>query len=160
MDRHEFVEKLHREWETSPRWRGIRRPYTPEDVWRLRGSVEIEHTLARRGTARLWKLLHEKPYVPALSAITGNQAIEEVQAGPEAIYVSGWQVAGDMNEAGQGHPDQRLYPSDSIPQLLPRLNQAPLPADQIPPLKGRGDWPPESLGPPVPAPQHRVRGGP
>ncbi|MGH7753087.1 MAG: isocitrate lyase, partial [Gemmatimonadales bacterium] len=123
-------------------WRGITRPYSPEDVWRLAGSVRIEHTLARRGSRRLWDLMHAEPYVPALSAVTGNQAIQEVKAGLQAIYVSGWQVAGDMNDAAEIYPDQSLYPSDSVPHLVARINNALLRADQIHHLNGVNgiDW--------------------
>ncbi|MEJ2186241.1 MAG: isocitrate lyase [Gemmatimonadota bacterium] len=131
MDRQTFIEELERRWARDPRWRGIERPYGPEDVWRLRGTVPVEHTLARRGAARLATLLAEEPYVASLSAITGNQAIQEVKAGLKAIYLSGWQVAGDMNDAGEVYPDQSLYPADSVPNLVARLNNALLRADQI-----------------------------
>jgi isocitrate lyase len=113
------------------RWRGIQRPYTPEDVVRLRGTVEIEHTLARRGAERLWGLLHEEDHVAALGALTGGQAVQMVKAGLEAIYLSGWQVAADANLAGQTYPDQSLYPANSVPALVRRLNSALLRADQI-----------------------------
>ena len=118
-------------WETNPRWKGIERTYTPGDVARLRGSVEIEHTLARLGAERLWHLLHRESYVPALGAMTGNQAVQQVKAGLQAIYVSGWQVAADANNAGQMYPDQSLYPADSVPNLVRRINQALQRADQI-----------------------------
>src|SRR6202051_475663 len=120
-------------WQTSPRWRGITRPYTQHDVNRLRGSFQVEHTLARHGAERLWNLLHEAAdsYVPALGAMTGNQAIQQVKAGLKAIYVSGWQVAADANNAGQMYPDQSLYPADSVPNLVRRINQALMRADQI-----------------------------
>ena len=97
MDRNDFISDLQRDWAASPRWRGITRPYSAADVWKLRGSLPIEYTLARHGAARLWKLLHEEAYVPALSAVTGNQAIQEVRAGLKAVYVSGWQVAGGLH---------------------------------------------------------------
>ncbi|MHB2019448.1 MAG: isocitrate lyase [Candidatus Xenobia bacterium] len=132
----QFVAETTRTWESSPRWKGIRRPYTAADVWRLRGSYFIEHSIAKLGTERLWELLHREAYVPALSAITGNQAIEQVQAGLLAIYVSGWQVAADMNESAQMYPDQSLYPSDSVPALLRRINNALLRADQIRHMRG------------------------
>jgi len=113
------------------RWEGIHRPYGAEDVARLRGSVTIEHTLARMGAERLWELLNTRDYVPALGALTGGQAVQQVKAGLEAIYLSGWQVAADANLAGQTYPDQSLYPANSVPQVVRRLNQALLRADQI-----------------------------
>ncbi|MFQ5663992.1 MAG: isocitrate lyase [Terriglobia bacterium] len=128
-----------RNWNAAPRWKGIARPYTADDVVRLRGSVQIEHTLARLGAQRFWDLLHTEPYVPALGALTGNQAIQQVQAGLPAIYVSGWQVAGDANDAGQMYPDQSLYPVDSVPNLVRRINNALLRADQIHHADGRND---------------------
>ena len=106
-----------RTWKTDARWSGIERPYTAADVERLRGTVQVEHSLARLGAERLWELMQSRTHVPALGAMTGNQAIEMVEAGLEAIYVSGWQVAGDANSAGQVYPDQSLYPADSVPQL-------------------------------------------
>jgi isocitrate lyase len=137
-----FVARLRERWDTDPRWRGITRPYTPADVWRLRGTVALEHTLARRGAARLWELIATEPHVAVLSAITGNQAIQEVRAGLKAIYLSGWQVAGDMNSAGEVYPDQSLYPANSVPQLVDRLNRALLRADQIHHQRGDDtvDW--------------------
>ncbi|MCY0876981.1 MAG: isocitrate lyase [Firmicutes bacterium] len=124
------------------RFSGIRRPYSTGDVERLRGSLSIEYTLARRGSAQLWRLLHEEPYIPALGALTGNQAIQQVRAGLKAIYVSGWQVAADANVSGQVYPDQSLYPSNSVPLLVQRLNQALQRADQIDHVEGRHeiDW--------------------
>jgi isocitrate lyase len=116
---------------TSTRWDGIERPYTSEDVERLRGSVQVEHTLARLGAERLWELLQHEDYVPALGALTGGQAVQMVKAGLKAIYLSGWQVAADANLAGQTYPDQSLYPSNSGPALVKRLNNALLRADQI-----------------------------
>ena len=113
------------------RWEGIERPYAEEDVERLRGSVQVEHTLARLGAERLWRLLQEEPYVAALGALTGGQAVQMVKAGLKAIYLSGWQVAADANLAGQTFPDQSLYPSNSAPALVRRLNQALLRADGI-----------------------------
>jgi len=118
-------------WQTSPRWSGINRPYTPQDVQRLRGSLMIEHTVARRGAERLWEMLNTESYVPALGAMTGNQAVQQVKAGLKAIYVSGWQVAADANNAGQMYPDQSLYPADSVPNVCRRINQALQRADQI-----------------------------
>jgi isocitrate lyase len=130
MEKTAFVQKLEHRW-ADPRWAGITRPYRAEDVWRLRGTVDVEHSLARQGAARLWKLLGDPGCVSALSAMTGNQAIQEVRAGLKAIYVSGWQVAGDMNDAGQVYPDQSLYPSNSVPHLVRRINNALMRADQI-----------------------------
>ncbi|MDP8974657.1 MAG: isocitrate lyase [Actinomycetota bacterium] len=124
------VAEIQREWE-GPRWEGIERPYTAEDVARLRGTVRIEHTLARLGAERLWELMHERPFVRALGALTGNQAVQQVKAGLEAIYLSGWQVAADANLAGQMYPDQSLYPANSVPHVVKRINQALQRADQI-----------------------------
>src|SRR6266568_1806459 len=124
-------------WTTDPRWSGITRPYSYSDVLRLRGSIQIEYTLARLGAERLWNLMHTDPYVPALGAITGNQAIEMVQAGLKAIYGSGWQVAADGNTAGDVYPDQSLYPCDSAPNLVKRINRALLRADQIESAEGK-----------------------
>jgi isocitrate lyase len=128
---------LEAEWRTSSRWAGIARPYAQKDVEQLRGSVHIEHTLARLGAERLWSLLHSEPYVAALGAMTGNQAVQQVSAGLQAIYVSGWQVAADANTAGQTYPDQSLYPADSVPNLVRRLNQSLIRADQIHHSEGR-----------------------
>jgi len=122
---------LRASWETDRRWAGIRRDYSAEDVIRLRGSVVEEHTLARRGATRLWELLHTEDAVRALGAITGNQAVQMVKAGLQAIYLSGWQVAADGNLAGQTYPDQSLYPANSVPQMVRRINNAMLRADQI-----------------------------
>jgi isocitrate lyase len=125
------------EWESNPRWNGVIRPYTYNDVDRLRGTVRIEYTLARLGAEKLWDLLHSRPYVPALGAMTGNQAMQQVKAGLEAIYVSGWQVAADANNAAQVYPDQSLYPADSVPNMCRRINQALMRADQIHKSEGR-----------------------
>ena len=133
----EFIADLERRWATSPRWAGITRPYTAEDVWRLKGSLDIASTLAEVGAAKLWRLLQDEPYVAALSAVTGNQAVQEVQAGLKAIYVSGWQVAADANTSGQMYPDQSLYPADSVPWLVRRLQRALRRADEI--HHARGD---------------------
>jgi isocitrate lyase len=129
-------------WKTDPRWSGIERPYTAKDVDRLRGTVHIEHSLARHGAERLWSQMQSEPYVNALGAMTGNQAMQMVQAGLPAIYVSGWQVAGDANTAGQIYPDQSLYPCDSVPNLVRRINNALLRADQVWHSEGRNgiDW--------------------
>jgi isocitrate lyase len=128
---------LNYEWANNPRWRGIERPYSPEDVLRLRGSVHIEHTLARLGAERLWEMLKTESYVNALGAVTGNQAVQQVQAGLKAIYVSGWQVAADANDAGQMYPDQSLYPADSVPNLCRRINSALQRADQVHHAEGK-----------------------
>src|SRR5437763_2454536 len=124
-------------WSANPRWAGITRPYTPEDVERLRGSLRIEYTLARIGAERLWALFHNESYVAALGAMTGNQAVQQVRAGLQAIYVSGWQVAADANDAGQMYPDQSLYPANSVPNLVRRINQALMRADQIHHAEGK-----------------------
>ena len=137
MEKNSFVIKTTTEWKTSPRWNGITRPYSAEDVYRLRGSYDIEYSVAKLGAARLWKLLNEEPYVHVLSAITGNQAIQHVQAGLKAIYASGWQVAADNNNALHMYPDQSLYPSDSVPYLIRRINNALMRADQIHHMKGK-----------------------
>jgi len=118
-------------WESDPRWKGITRPYTWADVESLRGSMRIEHTLARHGAENLWQMLQTEPYVAALGAMTGNQAIQQVRAGLKAVYVSGWQVAADANNAGEMYPDQSLYPSDSVPAMVRRINRALQRADQV-----------------------------
>ena len=123
--------ELARSWKEDPRWQGITRPYTPADVERLRGSIHIEYTLARMEAERLWYLLHTEPYIAALGALTGNQAVQQVRAGLKAIYLSGWQVAADANLAGQMYPDQSLYPANSVPHVVCRINQALQRADQI-----------------------------
>jgi isocitrate lyase len=123
--------ELENNWALDPRWSGIRRPYTAQDVDRLRGTIHVEHTLAAMGAKRLWKLLLDEPFVPALGALTGNQAIQQVQAGLKAIYLSGWQVAADANSAGEMYPDQSLYPANSVPQVVRAINNAFLRADQI-----------------------------
>jgi len=122
---------LHQQWATDPRWAGIERTYSAADVIKLRGSVQEEHTLARLGAERLWSLLEEDGYVNALGAMTGNQAVQQVKAGLRAIYLSGWQVAADANLAGQTYPDQSLYPANSVPAVVRRINNALLRADQI-----------------------------
>ncbi|MEU6998215.1 isocitrate lyase [Nonomuraea sp. NPDC046570] len=125
------AEQLQREWDTNPRWSSVERTYTAEDVVKLRGSVQEEHTLARLGADRLWELLHSEDYVNALGALTGNQAVQQVKAGLKAIYLSGWQVAADANLGGQTYPDQSLYPANSVPAVVRRINNALLRADQI-----------------------------
>src|SRR5581483_1655986 len=134
MSRTQFdaqVTALKRLWDTDSRWQGIRRDYTAEDVVRLRGSIQVEETLARHGAERLWSLLNSKDYVHTFGALTGTQAVQMVKAGLDAIYLSGWQVAADANLSGQTYPDQSLYPSNSVPNLVRRLNNALLRADQI-----------------------------
>ncbi|GAA2393218.1 isocitrate lyase [Nonomuraea africana] len=133
------AEQLQREWERDPRWQGTERTYTAEDVIRLRGSVQEEHTLARLGAERLWNLLHTEDYVHALGALTGNQAVQQVKAGLKAIYLSGWQVAADANLGGQTYPDQSLYPANSVPAVVRRINNALLRADQISWSEGSDD---------------------
>ena len=130
---------LERDWENNPRWDGITRDYTADDVLRLRGSIDIRHTLAELGADRLWHLLKTEPYVAALGALTGNQAIQQVRAGLKAIYLSGWQVAADANLSGQMYPDQSLYPANSVPSVVKRINQALQRADQIEHCEGRGN---------------------
>ncbi len=125
------VAKLEQEWRQDARWQGVERPYGAADVVRLRGSVRIEHSLARLGAEKLWRSIHEEPWVNALGAMSGNQAMQQVKAGLKAIYVSGWQVAADANLAGEMYPDQSLYPADSVPALVRRINNALLRADQI-----------------------------
>lgn len=132
-----ITQELQSRWQSDTRWNGVKRPYRPEDVERLRGTVHVEHTLARLGAERLWSLLHSEPYIAALGAMTGNQAIQQVAAGLQAIYVSGWQVAADANLSGQMYPDQSLYPADSVPNLVRCINQALMRADQIHHAEGK-----------------------
>jgi isocitrate lyase len=131
--------QIERDWENNPRWDGITRDYTADDVVRLRGSIDIAQTLAEMGANRLWEMLRDDPYVNALGALTGNQAIQQVRAGLKAIYLSGWQVAADANLAGQMYPDQSLYPSNSVPQVVKRINQALQRADQIDHSEGKNE---------------------
>lgn len=130
-DQVQTAAELQQSWESDPRWAGIERSYTADDVVALRGSVGEENTLARRGAERLWRQLHEEDYINALGALTGNQAVQQVKAGLQAIYLSGWQVAGDANLSGQTYPDQSLYPANSVPAVVRRINNALLRADQI-----------------------------
>src|SRR5262249_3830039 len=132
------VAALQDEW-AGDRWAGVERTYTAEQVVRLRGSVRVEHTLAKRGAERLWELLHTEHHIAALGALTGGQAVEMVKAGLKAIYLSGWQVAADANLSGQVYPDQSLYPANSVPAVIRRLNAALLRADQIDWSEGRSD---------------------
>jgi isocitrate lyase len=147
MTREQAAAELEREWASDPRWRGIERTYSAADVVRLRGSVTEEHTLATRGARKLWDLLHTEDYVHALGALTGNQAVQQVKAGLKAIYLSGWQVAADANLAGHTYPDQSLYPANSVPQVVRRINNALLRADQITWAEETADAPPDWLVP-------------
>ena len=131
------VAEMTQQWRTDSRWKGVERPYTAEDVVKLRGSVHVEHSLARLGAERLWWLLQNEPYVAALGALTGNQAVQQVKAGLNAIYLSGWQVAADANDWGQMYPDQSLYPVDSVPNVARRINNALLRADQVHHMGGK-----------------------
>ena len=139
MPKQNQVNNLNQEWTYNPRWQGVERPYGAEEVRKLQGSLQVEHTLARVGAERLWKLMQENPYVNTLGALTGNQAVQQVQAGLKAIYLSGWQVAGDANTAGEMYPDQSLYPVDSVPNVVRRINNALTRADQIDCSEGRDD---------------------
>ncbi|SDN20774.1 isocitrate lyase [Bacillus sp. OK048] len=134
--------ELQESWELDNRWNGVTRPYTAEDVIKLRGSLDIEHTLARRGAEKLWKQMQEEDYINALGALTGNQAVQQVKAGLKAIYLSGWQVAADANLSGHMYPDQSLYPANSVPSVVKRINQALQRADQITHSEGDNfiDW--------------------
>ncbi|MCM3324434.1 isocitrate lyase [Cytobacillus kochii] len=127
----ERVKQLQEAWANDSRWMGIERPYTAEEVIKIRGSIDIEYTLARRGAEKLWKLVNEEDFINALGALTGNQAVQQVKAGLKAIYLSGWQVAADANLSGQMYPDQSLYPANSVPNVVKRINQALQRADQI-----------------------------
>ena len=136
------AEALRKEWETNPRWKGVRRDYSAEDVVRLRPSIQVEYTLAKRGAEKLWELLHIRPYVNTFGAYTGNMAVQMARAGLEAIYVSGWQVAADANLAWETYPDQSLYPANSVPQIVRRINKALMRADLIERSEGKvsRDW--------------------
>jgi len=137
--REQQIQALTKDWAENPRWKDVKRNYTAEDVVRLRGSVTIEHTLAKRGAEKLWGLLHTEPFVNALGALTGNQAMQQVKAGLKAIYLSGWQVAGDANLAGEMYPDQSLYPANSVPMVVKRINNTFQRADQIQWSEGKND---------------------
>jgi isocitrate lyase len=136
MNKQERIDALVADWSTNPRWKGIERPYTAEEVVNLSGSYKIEYTIAKLGAERLWTKLNSQDWVAGLGALTGNQAIQEVQAGLEAIYLSGWQVAADANLSGEMYPDQSLYPANSVPSVVKKINQALLRADQIQTLAG------------------------
>jgi isocitrate lyase len=139
---HEGIQQLQKDWQENPRWNGVERPYTAEEVLRLRGAVDIEYSLARRGAQKLWRMLSEQHFVGALGALTGNQAIQEVAAGLDAIYLSGWQVAADANLSGQMYPDQSLYPANSVPLVVKRINNALMRREQIRSVNGEPyrDW--------------------
>ncbi len=138
LSREQQVAQLEKDWATNPRWKGIKRGYSAADVVRLRGSFQVEHTLARRGADKLWDLLHNEPYVNCLGALTGGQAMQQVKAGVKAIYLSGWQVAADSNEYSAMYPDQSLYPVDSVPKVVERINNSFTRADEIQWSKGVG----------------------
>ncbi|HMM70607.1 MAG TPA: isocitrate lyase [Rhodocyclaceae bacterium] len=143
--RDQELAKINKDWAENPRWKGIKRGYSAEDVYRLRGSVKIEHSLAERGAKRLWKDLNEQPFVNALGAMSGNQAMQQVKAGLRAIYLSGWQVAGDANLAGEMYPDQSLYPANSAPALAQRINNTFMRCDQIQHMEGIEPGSPEYI---------------
>jgi len=134
--------EIQNEWQSNPRWNGVRRDYSAADVARLRGNVRVEYSLAKQGAEKLWRQMHAQPYVNALGALTGNQAMQQVKAGLKAIYLSGWQVAADANLAGQMYPDQSLYPADSVPSVVRKINSALLRADQLHHAEGDDsvDW--------------------
>ena len=137
--REQQIAALQADWDANPRWQGIKRNYTAADVVRLRGSVQVEHTLAKNGALKLWDLLHREPFIHALGAMTGNQAMQQVKAGLKAIYLSGWQVAGDANVAGEMYPDQSLYPANSVPLVVKRFNNTLTRADQIQWVEGKDE---------------------
>jgi isocitrate lyase len=137
--RQQQIAQIEKDWSDNPRWSSVRRGYSAQDVYRLRGSLQIEHTLARRGAEKLWRLVKEEPFVNALGALTGNQAMQQVKAGLKAIYLSGWQVAGDANDAFQMYPDQSLYPVSSVPSVVRKINNAFIRADQIHHAEGKDD---------------------
>src|SRR5256885_13712684 len=136
------ADELRRHWREAPRWRGVRRGYKAEDVVRLRGTIAVEYSIARLTAEKLWRYINEKPFVNALGALTGNQAMQQVKAGLDAIYLSGWQVAGDANLAGEMYPDQSLYPANSVPAVVRRINNTLMRADQIEHAEGKAhhDW--------------------
>ena len=137
MTKDEQIQQIERDWAENPRWKGVKRTYTADDVLRLRGSVKIEHTIAKIGAERLWNLMNTENYVNALGAMTGGQAVQQVQAGLQAIYCSGWQVAADANIAGQMYPDQSLYPVNSVPELVRKINNSLQRTDQIYTTEGK-----------------------
>jgi isocitrate lyase len=137
MSREQAIQQLEKEWAESPRWKGVKRGYGAEEVVKLRGSLPIEYTLATKGAEKLWKSINDEPFVNALGALTGNQAMQQVKAGLKAIYLSGWQVAGDANIAGEMYPDQSLYPANSVPQVVRRINNSLQRCDQIQVQEGK-----------------------
>jgi isocitrate lyase len=139
MHRDQEIAATQKDWAENPRWKNVKRPYSAEDVSRLRGSITIEHTLARRGSEKLWKMVNEEPFVNSLGALTGNQAMQQVRAGLKAIYLSGWQVAADANLAGEMYPDQSLYPANSVPAVVRSINNALMRADQLHYAEGKND---------------------
>ncbi|MEO8157028.1 MAG: isocitrate lyase [Betaproteobacteria bacterium] len=142
MNRDQAIAEIRKDWTSNPRWQGVQRPYSAEDVHRLRGTVTIEYSLARHGAEKLWRLVNQEAFVNALGALTGNQAMQQVKAGLKAIYLSGWQVAADANLAGEMYPDQSLYPADSVPAVVRRINKTLIRADQIHHAEGKNsiDW--------------------
>ena len=134
--REQQAQQLEQEWSTNPRWSGVKRGYTAADVVRLRGSIQPEHTLAKRGAEKLWNLVNNEPFVNSLGALTGNQALQQAKAGLKAVYLSGWQVAGDANLAGEMYPDQSLYPANSVPMVVNRINNTFTRADQVQWMEG------------------------
>ncbi|HAS45347.1 MAG TPA: isocitrate lyase, partial [Microscillaceae bacterium] len=139
MTKIDKINEIIKDWSTNPRWKGIERPYTAEEVVKLQGSYRIEHTIAKLGAETLWRKMQSQDYVAGLGCLTGNQAVQAVQAGLQAIYLSGWQVAADANLAGEMYPDQSLYPADSVPKVVQRINNALLRADQNQSVRGEGD---------------------
>ena len=139
MHRDQEIAEIEKDWAENPRWNNVKRPYSAEDVIRLRGSIKIEHTLAQRGSEKLWKMVNEEPFVNSLGALTGNQAMQQVRAGLKAIYLSGWQVAADANLAGEMYPDQSLYPANSVPTVVRSINNALMRADQLHYAEGKND---------------------
>src|SRR5216117_4104652 len=136
--RQKQIEQLEQDWTSNPRWKAVKRGYSAKDVVRLRGSVHVEHTLAKRGAEKLWRMTQERPFVNSLGALTGNQAVQQVKAGVPAIYLSGWQVAADANDSLQMYPDQSLYAVSSVPTVVKRINNALMRADQIQTMEAAG----------------------
>src|SRR3954469_22779223 len=137
--REQQLQRIRKDWAENPRWAGVKRGYTAEDVYRLRGSIQVEHTLARRGADKLWRLMQERPFVNSLGALTGNQAMQQVKAGVPAVYLSGWQVAADANDSLSMYPDQSLYAVSSVPTVVKRINNALQRCDQIDHAEGKSD---------------------
>jgi isocitrate lyase len=137
--RQQQIQQLEKDWKENPRWKGVKRGYSAADVVKLRGSVQVEHTLAKQGAEKLWRLVNEKPFVNSLGAMTGNQAVQQVKAGVPAIYLSGWQVAADANDSLQMYPDQSLYAVSSVPTVVRRINNALMRADQVQWMENKGE---------------------